>query len=117
MRKQICVEAKITYTEADGRRYGFVGGRLVSSSDLIQRVYRFQCNSAILKVICTGIGFGSGTETKSRYGYINSFCKVSWFLSTKALPVFQQLLCPEEANFWKFLSFKLATGNLLAIFM
>ena len=33
----------------------------VSSPDLIRRVYRFQ----ILKAIRTGVGSGSGTETKS----------------------------------------------------
>ena len=35
---------------------------LVSSPDLILCVYRFQYN-AILKPICAGVGFGSGTET------------------------------------------------------
>ena len=34
---------------------------LVSSPDLIRCVYHFQ----ILKAICAGVGFGSGTETKS----------------------------------------------------
>ena len=37
---------------------------MVSSPDLIRRVYCFQYNPcAILKAICAGVGFGSGTET------------------------------------------------------
>ena len=36
---------------------------VVLSPDLIRRVYRFQYKT-VLKPICAGIGFGSGTETK-----------------------------------------------------
>ena len=36
---------------------------LVLSPDLIQHVYHFQYNTMVLKVICTGIGFGSGIKT------------------------------------------------------
>ena len=37
---------------------------LVSSPDLIWCIYRFQYNvCVILKAICAGVGFGSGTET------------------------------------------------------
>ena len=42
---------------------------LVSSPDLIRRVYRFQYNMqktrAVLKAIRAGVGFGSGTETST----------------------------------------------------
>ena len=41
---------------------------VVSSPDLIWRIYRLQYNApplhTILKVICAGVGFGSGTETR-----------------------------------------------------
>ena len=46
----------------------WAGGRdVVSSPDLIWRVYRLQYNT-ILKVICAGVGFGSGTETSRDAG-------------------------------------------------
>ena len=41
---------------------------LVSSPDLIRQVYRFQYN--VRKVICAGVGFGSGTETNLNCVYI-----------------------------------------------
>ena len=43
---------------------------LVSSPDLIWRVYRLQYN-AILKAIRAGVGFGSGTETRKCYTCMN----------------------------------------------
>ena len=44
----------------------FVTFNLVSSPDLIRRVYRLQYN-AILKAICAGVGFGSETEITFNY--------------------------------------------------
>ena len=44
----------------------FATFNLVSSPDLIRRVYRLQYN-AILKAIHAGVGFGSETETTFNY--------------------------------------------------
>ena len=61
---------------------------LVSSLDLIRRIYRFQYSPrTILKAICAGVGFGSGTETMPLhiYNYLSSsqrvtqrLCGVQW---------------------------------------
>ena len=58
---------------------------LVSSSDLIWRVYRFQYISphAILKAIRTGVGFWSGTETRPDPTFLPSFLAMWGLLNTQ----------------------------------
>ena len=71
---------------------------LVSSPDHIRRVYHFQYNvHAILKVIRTGIGFGSGTETNSHLTHFHLLYN-SLFLpslpSFSVHPTCHHVLCP-----------------------
>ena len=52
------------------RRDKILGAYIVLSPDLIQCIFQYNPNPcAILKVICTGVGFGSGTDTGSVLAY------------------------------------------------